>query len=222
MKLIKYEVIKNSSFVGNKYGKLTILEERKNPIKNKHNLFLCKCDCGKNHQADKFSILNGNIKSCGCLCIEHYNNCKKEDKRKGSRLYNIWQKMKARCYNNNYKDYKMYGARGVTICDEWLKDYDSFKEWALNNGYDKLLTIDRIDSNKGYFPNNCRWITIVEQAHNRQTNTYFKYNNVIYDRGQLAIILNVKYNTLSSWYYRHGNLNKYGCINSSYEEYINQ
>lgn len=146
----------------------------------------------------------------------------KFNKRKGTRLYNTWQSMKARCYNNKDKHYKIYGARGITVCDEWLNDYDAFKKWALSNGYRDSLTIDRINSNKGYSPDNCRWVSMIEQNHNRITNTYFKYKGVIYDRAQLADFLNIKYSTISTWYHRHGNLNRYGCTNSTYEEYINQ
>lgn len=103
-------------------------------------------------------------------------NCKNELLREkqykhggeGSRLYAAWCHMKSRCYCKTSRDYKYWGGRGITVCDEWIHNYDCFKNWALNNGYDDSLTIDRIDNDKGYSPNNCRWITIQEQQHNKR------------------------------------------------------
>jgi hypothetical protein len=95
---------------------------------------------------------------------------------KYTRLYHTWKKMKERCNNPNCKAYKDYGGRGIKICDEWNNDYVSFREWAMNNGYNDLLTIDRIDNNNGYFPQNCRWVTAKIQNLNRRTNHYLTFN----------------------------------------------
>lgn len=86
--------------------------------------------------------------------------------RRNEKLYHIYYGMKARCYNKNNPKYNIYGGKGIKICNEWLYDYDIFKKWAINNGYkeNKKLSIDRIDSNKNYCPNNCQWITISENS----------------------------------------------------------
>lgn len=95
----------------------------------------------------------------------------------GTRLYRTWNGMRDRCTNKNSKDYQHYGGRGITLCDEW-KDSSQFFKWALENGYSDKLTIDRIDNNKGYSPDNCRWITNAEQQRNRNFNQNITYNGI--------------------------------------------
>lgn len=92
-----------------------------------------------------------------------------------SRLYNIWGRMKARCNNPNNDNYHNYGGRGISVCDEW-NDYIPFKKWALENGYNDNLTIERIDVNGNYCPENCKWATIKEQSNNKRDNVIFAYN----------------------------------------------
>lgn len=93
-----------------------------------------------------------------------------------TRLYSIYRCMRDRCNNPNNTNYKNYGARGIDVCDEWESDYFSFKNWATNNGYQKSLTLDRIDFNKGYSPANCRWVNLKTQGNNKRTNHYITYN----------------------------------------------
>lgn len=99
-----------------------------------------------------------------------FNNPNYKDGRKGTRLYRIYNNMKSRCYNPNSTCYQYYGGRGINICKEWLKDFSTFKEWALNNGYTDDLTLDRIDVDGDYTPNNCRWTTYKVQANNMRSN----------------------------------------------------
>lgn len=94
---------------------------------------------------------------------------------KGTKLYNVWKSMKRRCYNSSYKYYKDYGARGITICDEWLHHFKQFYDWSMNNCYQEGLTIDRIDNDKGYSPDNCRWITNGEQQNNKRNSVRLEY-----------------------------------------------
>lgn len=101
--------------------------------------------------------------------------------------------MKDRCYNPKDKRYKNYGGRGIKICDEWLHSFESFYEWSLKNGYQDGLTIDRIDVNGNYEPNNCRWATWDVQCNNRTNNVYIEYNGEIKTLKQWCDILNIDY-----------------------------
>ncbi len=95
---------------------------------------------------------------------------------KANRLYNIWCGIKKRCYNPKEPCYRYYGAKGITVCNEWLHDFNAFSKWSFQNGYSDLLTIDRIDSNGNYCPDNCRWITHAEQQRNRTNNVRIEHN----------------------------------------------
>lgn len=118
------------------------------------------------------------------------------DKETYQRLYRIFFAMKRRCYNPNNNKYKIYGARGIRICDEWVNNKKEFMRWAVNNGYRADLTVDRIDVNGNYEPNNCRWITLKEQNLNRRNNIKIKYNDNEYYLGELSNLLGIKYWTL--------------------------
>ena len=91
-------------------------------------------------------------------------------------IYHTWRNMKARCDNPNLKSYQRYGGRGITVCDEWVKSFQAFYEWAITNGYQKGLTLDRIDNDKGYCPENCRWATWEQQSRNKSRNVMLTYN----------------------------------------------
>ena len=112
--------------------------------------------------------------------------------------------MRQRCYNPKNKRYKEYGARGVTVCEEWLNNFEAFYEWAIANGYRDNLTIDREDANKNYEPSNCRWITAKEQANNKRNNNYITYNGETHTIAEWAEIYNIKYSTL------YQRINRYG------------
>lgn len=93
-----------------------------------------------------------------------------------SDLYDVYYAMRRRCLNTKCKDYKNYGGRGITICDEWLKGFCAFQRWALSNGYCKGLTLERIDNSKGYSPLNCKWATRYEQSRNTRVNAVYTHN----------------------------------------------
>lgn len=112
--------------------------------------------------------------------------------RKQERLYGIWKGIKVRTYNTHHKDYKYCGAKGVTICDEWDKSYEAFKEWALNNGYRDDLTIDRIDNSGNYCPENCRWADLYTQANNKSNNHLITYNGKTQNMTQWAREIGVR------------------------------
>jgi hypothetical protein len=114
------------------------------------------------------ALISGDTKSCGCLQKEIAKATFTRHGKWSSRLHVIWSSMKTRCYNQKHSKCKYYGGRGISICDEWLRDFQAFFDWAMANGYRDDLTIDRIDVNGKYCPDNCRWITIAEQQKNKR------------------------------------------------------
>lgn len=158
------------NFIGNKYGNLTVKEFRGMSADHRM-IFLCKCDCGNEKELSLKVLKTGNTKSCGCLkkiALTKANEARDLHGLKGHRIYSIWHGMKSRCYNPNTENYKYYGGRGITVCDEWRDDVVSFYNWAMANGYQDDLTIDRKDNYQGYSPSNCRWATIAEQNKNKR------------------------------------------------------
>ena len=119
-----------------------------------------------------------------------------------SRLYRIWLNMRNRCNNPKSVKYDAYGGRGITICDQW-NDFNQFEQWALSNGYNDWLTIDRIDNDCGYSPNNCRWTTVTEQANNRRSSVRVEYNGESHTLAEWARIVGINYKTLTNRIY-HG------------------
>lgn len=166
------------SKVGNKYGKLTVLkvDETKQGGRQGY-YYICRCDCG-NIVSVRGNILGKNTKSCGCL--------KKEQDKKNlgryttgqshSKLACIWYHMRSRCNNPNDTNYHRYGARGIMVCKEWEEDFLVFKAWADSTGYQDGLTIDRIDPNGNYCPENCRWLTLSAQQNNKRTTLIVFHN----------------------------------------------
>lgn len=152
---------------GKKCGRLTVLErDGKNTggeIKWK-----CICECGNIVSVKGSSLRSGITKSCGCYQKEAVKKANAIHGKCSSRLYRIWNAMKTRCYNPKSKSYINYGQRGIRICDEWLHNYSSFYNWAMSHGYNDTLTIDRINNNGNYEPNNCRWLTRAQQNQNKR------------------------------------------------------
>lgn len=144
--------------------------------------WLCKCDCGNTTTVTSDSLNSGHTSSCDCLRRERSalalskiatmqkgeNNPSYKHGDSGSKLYYVWAEMIQRCTNPKHRRYEDWGGRGITICQEWQNDYSAFKEWALSNGYEEGLSIDRINNNKGYSPDNCRWATVKEQNLNKR------------------------------------------------------
>ena len=118
------------------------------------------------------------------------------------RISRIYWNMKTRCYNQSSNKYHSYGGRGIRICDEWKNSFANFKEWALNNGYADNLTLDRINNNGNYEPNNCRWATIKQNTNNTRKNRLLTYNGETHTMSEWCEILGVKLGTLSSRIYR--------------------
>ena len=154
---------KNPIVIGNKYGRLTVLE--RNEQKKKWD---CICECGNIVSVKTASLNNGNTKSCGCLQRDMTRQVSTKHGLEGTKLYQVWKGMKQRCFNPNNKNHKYYGARGITVCDEWKDDFQAFADWAMQNGYADNLTIDRIDNDGNYEPSNCAWTTSKENNSHRR------------------------------------------------------
>lgn len=158
---------------GVKVGRLTVmgLGERRGG----RPAWRCKCECGNEVTVITTSLSTGRTKSCGCLQKEKVSESCKKHGLYGTRLYKIWSNMIQRCSNENNDSYKTYGAKGVFVCEEW-KQFDSFCNWAMVSGYSDTLSIDRIENDKGYTPQNCRWATPQEQTDNRSCTRFISFN----------------------------------------------
>ena len=158
-------LIKN--LTGQRFGRLLVLE-RAGSTEQGRACWICKCDCGEITVKQGKLLRNGHCKSCGCG--EYENQCfsRMSHGLSFTRLYNIWSAMKQRCYYSKHKDFYNYGGRGITVCSEWKNDFQAFYDWAITHGYADDLSIDRIDVNGDYTPDNCRWATALEQRLNQR------------------------------------------------------
>ena len=171
--------IKN--YIGNRYGYIEILERTKKKKRN-YAVYKCKCHkCGKivektlEHLSTRKK--NGfNNMTCGCY-DRHKNNFYKNGL-SNTKLRYTYENMKARCYNKKCNGYKHYGGRGIEVCKEWLEDFENFYNWAINNGYKDGLTIERINVDGNYEPNNCKWADFHEQMNNRSNTIKLEYNGI--------------------------------------------
>lgn len=187
--------MKPKDLTGMKFNRLTVMCRVENS-KTGQSRWKCKCDCGNESVVTGSRLTNGIIKSCGCLSREKLIERNYRHGLTKTRLYHTWCDMKDRCYNANKPKYKNYGFRGITVCDEWLHDFKAFYDWSIANGYNDILTIDRIDVDKGYSPDNCRWADNKTQANNKTTNHYVKYKGKVLTVSELAEEVGLIYNTL--------------------------
>lgn len=171
---------------GRRFGMLTVISRANN--KGEETMWNCQCDCGSISVVQGNNLRRGKTKSCGCQRIKHG--------KKGTRLYNIWGGMKKRCNCPTHMWYKRYGGRGITVCDEWNNDFQAFYDWAMSHGYSDDLTIDRIDNDKGYSPDNCRWASETEQKNNRSNNQIVEIDGKSQTLAQWSEDTRILYGTL--------------------------
>ena len=171
---------KRKNLIGQSFGRLTVIAEgktRESNNKRKQYYWLCQCSCGSQpKEINQNSLLNGEIISCGCYHSEHNHEYGFKHGMSHTRIYTIWSGMIQRCCNPNAKNYPRYGSRGVTVCEEW-KEFKNFYDWSKISGYSDNLTIERLDNNGNYCPENCTWITKQKQMRNTRRNHYIKYND---------------------------------------------
>lgn len=169
--------MRKKDLTGKRFGRLTVVSFSHKSECGK-NYWVCHCDCGKEIITNSSNLITNQSKSCGCLRKKTSSLLHKKHGQSETRLYNVWRAIRSRCLLPNTKSYNRYGGRGIKICKEWYKNFEPFFIWSLKNGYKKGLTIDRIDNNGDYCPENCRWTTVKEQSKNRRNSVFYILNGV--------------------------------------------
>lgn len=202
---------RRTDLTGMRFGRLEVIKfdhylyrKKPNGYEYRVKTWLCKCDCGTFKVVGHSELTSGNTKSCGCYMREHQHAFIKQYTKplkhpRTHRLHEIWIGMKERCNNPQNNAYEYYGKRGIKVCDEWNNiqtGYDTFFEWALSNGYSPNLTIDRINNDGDYDPQNCRWVNRTEQMSNTRRNVYFDYYGEKLTASQIARLRNCDAKTL--------------------------
>lgn len=221
--LIRHDVQIRSNYIdltGKKIGRLLVIERTR--IERTKKYYICRCECGKEKIIKQEDLMSGLKKDCGCISAKprskHIGEITRTHGDSKTRLYHIWHGMKRRCNAKTCKAYKNYGGRGIKMYDEWNSDYTSFKNWALAHGYKDNLTIERLDVNGNYSPDNCTWITKHDQGLNKRNTKYLTLYGESKPAAEWCRILNIKPSTLHSWVVRNGNVKDI----SKYYEFLKQ
>lgn len=184
---------------GQRFGHLTVIE-LKGFDKYHESMWMCVCTCGKVVVVRGSALRSGHTVSCGCYRIQilkqcHSNRLKRLDNHSKTRLFSIWQKMRFRCENPKDRHYQLYGGRGIKVCEEW-NSWENFYKWAMESGYQEELTIDRIDNDGDYMPQNCRWVSMKVQNNNKRSNITLTYNGYTRTVAQWSVIMGIGASTL--------------------------
>lgn len=191
---------------GKRFGRLTAKER---VIRNRKAYWICDCDCGGVTEVTACNLKSAQIKSCGCLKKEHawskygkrkyIQNPYKPDYKK---IYVRWQCIKRRCYDSKFSSYRHYGGRGIRMCKEWRDNFQNFYDWIVRSGYKDGLTVDRINNDGDYCPENCRLTDYYTQSRNKRSNINITFCGQTHCLKDWAEILGISYKTISVRYYR--------------------
>ena len=185
---------KSLDLIGKKFGRLTVVEFEGMNQRGK-STWRCQCECGNTCAIEGVKLTSGHTKSCGCYNKDSTKERFSTHGMTNTRLYNIWKGMLRRCNLTTEKGYKHYGGRGIRVCEEWY-EFEKFRDWAMSHGYSDSLTIDRIDNNGNYTPDNCRWADVRTQLRNTSRNRFITFRGETHCMKDWADILGVNYRTL--------------------------
>ena len=190
----RYDHTNFDDITGRRFGRLEVIAlDHKN--ESGEMFWKCRCDCGNETVVKRGNLISGNTSSCGCLKAELTRKRASTHGLSNSSLYSVWNGMLDRCRNKNSQSYERYGERGIHVCDEWL-DFNTFYHWGIENGYDPSLSLDRIDNDGDYCPDNCRWADDITQANNKRNNRIVTYDGVTHTVAEWSRILDVGYKLL--------------------------
>lgn len=175
---------------GKRFNNLTVIERSVN-APGGIAMWLCLCDCGNKKIVRGSNLKSGAVKSCGCAV--HHPSYNRTHNMSKTKLYRKWWSMKRRCFDPSYPNYCSYGGRGIKVCDDWKNSFEKFYEWASRTRTDDSLTLERIDVNGDYCPENCTWVSREAQANNRRSNVLITYNGKTQNLTQWCNELGVDY-----------------------------
>jgi hypothetical protein len=187
------KLMKTEDLTGKRFERLVVIE-KVGKTNRGSTLWKCQCDCGTVKLVVHAKLTSGNTKSCGCWRAEKFHHTTHGLGKPPT--YGVWVNMKTRCYNTKTHNYNAYGERGIEVCDEWRNSFKEFHDWAMTHGYKSGLTLDRIDVNGDYCPENCRWVTLEVQGNNRRDNRFIEYGGKRQTISQWARELGMNYDTL--------------------------
>lgn len=182
---------KPQELISQRFGRLIVVSL------NRKSYWNCLCDCGNSAIVRGNSLTMEVIKSCGCLRTESNKSRAKHNEWGKTKEYTTWSGIKDRCFNTNYKKYKDYGGRGITVCDRWIDSYDNFLK-DMGRAPSQKHTIERENVNGNYEPSNCRWATMKEQQNNRRNNRMIEFNGLTMTLSQWCSKLNINYKRTQS------------------------
>lgn len=202
---------KFDDLTGKRFGQLTVVSLNTEEHKDKRRYWNCRCDCGNERVVLTAFLNNGATTRCKLCCKkEKSENAIRMSKDKHGMVkthsWKTWRRIRQRCYYPKINGYANYGGRGISVCDEWNNCFESFRDWAFENGYKEGLSIDRIDVNGNYEPSNCRWVSIKEQANNKRNSHVLEFNGQRHTISEWAETTGINKNTIRS------RIEKYGWI----------